>query len=104
MTSRAFNVLVDMGGTGVRLRDTLSTTPRLLAFFSVSQMSRVLPNFLMSSQVHFETTSPGAICRRPQYLGIVNQSATKKRVAREIEQNQDSYRSGGGVESESANQ
>lgn len=33
------NLLLDMGGTGVRLRDTLSTTPRLLTSFSVSQLS-----------------------------------------------------------------
>lgn len=33
-----FKLLLDMRGTGVRLRDTLSTTPRLLTSFSVSQI------------------------------------------------------------------
>lgn len=33
-----FNLLVDMGGTRLLLRDTLSTMPRLLASFSASQI------------------------------------------------------------------
>ena len=73
-----FNLLLDMGGTVVRLRDTLST-PRLLRPFRSHKLSRVLSNFLMSSQVHFETTSPSAICRCPPYASIVNQGVSLRK-------------------------